>query len=317
MVRITNYGGIITSMEMPGRDGRRQEITAGFDSLAPYLGNHPHFGVIVGRFANRIANGSFTIEGKEYFLPANNGPNHLHGGSGGFHTKLWDHLMETFDDHAVLRLKYNSPHLEAGYPGNLEAEVTYTVSDDNSMEVVFHATTDRATHVNLTGHAYFNLGGFAETIGSHRLMLNADQYLELDDVQIPTGRMLNCRGTNFYFRQPVRLAENKVPAELELDHCFVLNDQRSPDEAAAMLHHEASGRRLRIYTTQPGIQVYTSNSLDGSTRGHGGIAYLKHHAICLETQHFPDTPNHNNFPSTLLKPGNQYHHTTRYVFDVC
>ncbi len=317
IVKITNYGGIITSIQMPGRDGRKEELTTGFDSLEPYLGDHPNFGVIVGRFANRIANGRFAIDGKEYHLPVNNGPNHLHGGPDGFHSQLWGYTLDTQNDRAVLKLSLTSPHMDAGYPGRLETQVTYTVFDDNRLRMDFHATTDQATHVNLTGHAYFNLGGFSETIEGHQLMLNAHQYLELDDVQIPTGRKRNCRGTAFDFRKPARLSDNRVPHAYEMDHCFVLDEDRGPGTAAAMLCHEASGRRLKVFTTQPGIQVYTSNFLDGSISGHNGISYQKHHAICLETQHFPDAPNQPAFPSTLLRPGETYQHSIQYVFDLC
>lgn len=310
IVSITNYGGIITSILSPDRDGTLGEITAGFPDLDSYLRPHPHFGVIVGRFANRIAKGRFSIGEKEYELSLNDPPNHLHGGDGGFHGKLWEYALVENPDSTNLILSYNSPHMEEGYPGNLKAFVVYTLNDENEIIITFLAETDADTHVNLTSHSYFNLGGFKDTIFDHQLMVNAKHHLELDNTQIPTGKMLPCKGSSFDFTSPLL---NKVSHPM--DNCFVLDPEREKEDPSAILYHEGTGRKLTVYSTQPGIQVYTSNFLDGSLTGHNETAYQKHQAICLETQHFPDTPNHENFPSTLLKPGEPYWQKTRLLIE--
>ncbi len=314
-VKISNFGAAITSIRQPGKYNPPEEITAGFPILEPYRVNDPYFGVTVGRFANRIAKGRFSIGNKEYQLAVNNGPNHLHGGIEAFHKQIWEPSLEEKPGKAILILKYISPDGEEGYPGQLIATVIYTVSDDNSLEIRYEATSDKPTHINLTNHTYFNLGGFKGTVADHHLYLNADQYLQFNNVQIPTGKLLPCQGTPMDFSQPQKLETQKIPEEKELDHCFVLNTARKKNEPAAILYHEASGRRLTIFTTQPGIQVYTSNHLDGTLQGHEGTIYQKHHAICLETQHFPDTPNQSGFPSTLLRPGEIYRETNTWYFD--
>jgi aldose 1-epimerase len=314
-VSITNFGGIITSIKAPDRQGVSEEITAGFPTLEGYLNDHPYFGVIAGRFANRIAKGRFDIDGKTFSLPVNNGPNHLHGGNKGFHTRLWDYVISENPGSVNIRLRYLSPHHEEGYPGNLKAQVTYCVKEDNALEIHFEAETDATTHVNLTNHAYFNLGGFQKGVFDHQLMLDANHYLELDETQIPTGKMLPCENT-FYDYRPIPEKEKSLRQLREpMDLCFVLNHGHSLKEPAAILFHPSSGRKLSLFCTQPGIQVYTANFLDGSMRGHQGIVYQKHHAICLETQHFPDSPNQAGFPSTLLKPGEKYKHTSRFAFE--
>jgi len=309
---ITNYGGIITSIKMPDQFGNSEEITAGFPNLEDYLNDHPYFGVIAGRFANRIAKGKFEINGKKYSLPINNGPNHLHGGSQGFHTRLWNYEITEKPDHVSIRLTYSSPHLEMGYPGNLKAVVEYTVLENNVLQISSEAETDLPTHVNLTNHAYFNLSGFKDDVFAHKLFVNADHYLELDETQIPTGKNLVCEGTAFDYR-----ASNEKMSLIRepMDHCFVLNKNRSLQQPAAILFHPQSGRQIKLFCTQPGIQVYTGNFLDGSLTGHNGISYGQHQAICLETQHFPDTPNRPSFPSTLLNPGEIYRHSSKFVFE--
>lgn len=307
---ITNYGATLTSIKMPDRTGKAAEIIAGFPNLEGYLAPHPYFGATVGRFANRITGAKFTINNTEYPLSSAHEFYQLHGGVGGFHSRLWDYSLEEGDGYAVVSLSYLSPHLEDGYPGNLSAEVTYTVYEDNRLEIEFSALTDKTTHVNLTNHAYFNLSGFTEDLISHKLFLNADRYLELDEHQLPTGKYLQVKDTEYDFTSSTPLN----PTETELDFCFVLKP-RSPGEASAFLNHAGSGRKLTLFTTQPGIQVYTSNFLDGSLCGHGGTCYEKHSAVCLETQHFPDSPNKPAFPSTLLKPGEKYHQKTFFFFE--
>ena len=306
---ITNYGCIITSVRMPDRNGRVEEIVAGFPELEPYLGDHPSFGTIVGRFANRIGDARFVIDGKEYELSKNEDPNHLHGGFEGFDKKLWDCEVETSESEARLVFKYTSPHMEEGYPGNVACGVVYTLLDNNFLWMSFAAQTDAATHVNLTHHGYYNLGGFKEKITDHLLQLNASSYLELDEKQIPTGKFLKCSENDMDFRE---LRNVIVP----LDHCFVMDDVPDRMQPKVQLVHEASGRRLSIRSTQPGVQVYTGNFLDGTLKGHNGIAYTKQSAICMETQHFPDSPNKPEFPSTLLRPGENYEHMVFYRFDV-
>jgi aldose 1-epimerase len=309
-VSITNYGATLTSIKMPDRSGETSEIIAGFPDLEGYLEPHPYFGATVGRFANRIAWAKIIINNIEYPLSSEHEFYQLHGGVGGFHSRLWDYSLEEGDGYAVVSLSYLSPHLEDGFPGNLSAEVTYTVYDDNRLELEFSALTDKPTHVNLTNHAYFNLSGFDEGLTSHKLILNAAQYLELDQHQLPTGKFLPVQNTKYDFSTPRALD----PEETELDFCFILNPH-ARGEASALLYHPGSGRRMTVFTTQPGIQVYTSNFLDGRLIGHGGRCYEKHAAICLETQHFPDSPNQPDFPSTLLKPGEKYHQKTIFLFE--
>ena len=312
-ISITNYGGIITSIRMPDRQGKADEITAGFPSLEPYLNNHPYFGTITGRYANRIANGRFTLEGKTWELPTNSPSGHLHGGPGGFHTRLWDYTIEQKNEETSLHLTYLSPHLEEGYPGNLSARVTYTLKKNDELLISYEAQTDAPTHVNLTNHAYFNLGGFRKKIFDHHLMVDANHYLELNDQLLPTGKLAQLEGTSIDYRlQDGSLRPISEPA----DYCFVLNHGHSLDHPAAVLFHPDSGRRLSLFCTQPGIQVYTANFLDGSLKGHQDVIYEQHHAVCLETQHFPDSPNHPEFPSTLLRPGETYRHQSRFVFDI-
>jgi aldose 1-epimerase len=314
-ISITNYGGIITSVIMPDKHSNREEITAGFPTLSDYLKGHPHFGVIVGRFANRIAKGSFAIEGEIFSLPINNGLNHLHGGDNGFHVKLWDYDFEEKNDSASLKLTYLSPHLEEGYPGNLEVSVIYTVNDNNELAIDFFAKTDTATHVNLTSHGYFNLSGFKNNIFDHHLYVNSDKYVEVDETQIPTGKLIPSSNFPFDFSTSKQLECGIKSIPGGIDHCYVLNKDKSFKAPAAILTHEESGRKLIVYCTHPGLQVYTGNSLDGSEKGHNGIVYHKNWAICMEMQHLPDSPNQPSFPSTLLKPGETYHQKAKLVFE--
>jgi aldose 1-epimerase len=316
VVKMTNYSGIITSIQTPDKAGKLEEICAGFDQLADYLAPHPYFGAIVGRYANRIAHGKFSLNDQEYSLSINNGAHHLHGGFKGFHTKLWEYRLENHAQTAELKLFYQSAAGEEGYPGNLDAMVTYTISDENEIIITFQAITDQPTAVNLTHHGYYHLNGFRGDIGDHLLRIAADAYLPVDSSGIPSGEMLPVAATEFDFSRPTVLANriNAIPGGI--DHCFVLRQPCTLDVLAAELIHEKSGRCLQVFCTQPGIQIYTGNFLDGSLCGHHGIRYRKHQAICLETQHFPDSPNHPHFPSTWLFPGQTYFQQTRLLFSI-
>ncbi|TVQ94610.1 MAG: galactose mutarotase [Bacteroidetes bacterium] len=306
---ITNYGCIITSIRMPDRNGKVEEISAGFPQLESYLGEHPYFGAIVGRFANRIGGASFVIDGKKYELGKNQDPNHLHGGFEGLDKKLWDCKVEASESDAKLIFRYKSPDLEEGYPGNLLCEVMYSLLDNNFLWMSFSAETDAPTHVNLTHHGYYNLGGFKNKITDHLLQLKSSSYLELDESFIPTGRLLDCKENDMDYND---LRKVKVP----LDNCFVMDEDPDYLQPKVRLVHEPSGRSLSIRSTQPGVQVYTGNFLDGTLKGHNDVSYMQHSAICLETQDFPDSPNKPGFPSTLLRPGERYEHMVFYQFDV-
>ena len=312
---IMNFGGIITSLQMPDRNGKVEEITSGFPDFEDYLKPHPFFGAIIGRFANRISNPGFSIDGVHYPLTMNNGDCQLHGGFNGFDKKLWDFELKEFSDKATLKLKYRSIDLEEGYPGNVNAKVTYTVQDNNSLEIEYKAATDKPTHVNLTNHAYYNLGGFKNTIEDHEMFINSATYLELNEKLTATGKRISCKGTVYDFLKLSRLADNNIPAEHELDYCFVFPENRNVEEPVAVLSHPGSGRRLKLFTTQPSMQVYSCNFWDGSLHGHNGTIYNKYGALALETQHLPNSPNIPEFPSTLLLPGEQYRQRSVYVFE--
>ena len=306
-IAMTNYGGIITSIQMPDCDGNIEEIAAGFPDLDSYLKEHPYFGALVGRYANRIASGCFKINNQTYHLSKNDNGNILHGGFKGFDSKLWEYKITHEDTKASLVLSYLSPDMEEGFPGNLKAQVTYTLSDNNQFEVLLSAQTDAATHVSFTQHTYFNLGGFKKEITDHKLYLNADSYLESNGFFIPTGKLIPCQNSFFDY---TKLSPVKYP----LDHCFVLNNLNSREQKSAVLIHEESGRKVTLYCTQPGIQVYTGNFLDGTLKGHNQSTYRQYGAICLEPQHFPDSPNKPEFPTTLILPGETYNHRILMVF---
>ncbi len=313
-VSITNYGGIISSVRLPDRNGKKEEITAGFGNLNQYLDPHPYFGAIVGRYAGRISKGILPVDKQIFQLEQNSDGHHLHGGTTGFHTKLWEAELDSQTESASLRLRYLSPHLDGNYPGNLQVEARYLITDDNRIQLEFTAVTDRPTHLNLTNHAYFNLNAFRADVGDHSLKINAQRFVELNENLLPTGRLLNLEGTVFDFRQETLLRNRAIPSQHELDHCFVL-DTPVAGEPALECRHEASGRRIRIFTSQPGIQVYSGNFLDGSLIGHHETIYTKHSAICFETQHFADSPNQPAFPGTLLREGEVYRESTTYIFD--
>jgi len=301
-VTITNYGGAVVSLKAPDRNGRFGNVVLGFETLDEYVRNPRYFGGLIGRHANRIDHGKFSLNGTEYQLTQNNGVNHLHGGFRGFDKRIWEAKTED----SVLQLEYLSADNEEGYPGNLRASVAYTLSE-NTIEIDYEATTDRDTIVSLTNHSYFNLAGGGDIL-SHELVLNADSFTPVSDDLIPTGEIKSVENTPMDFR-------NSRPIEHGgYDHNFVLNDYDGSLRLAARLYEPTSGRVLEILTTAPGIQFYSGNFLDGSLIGRGGVPYEQYAGLCLEPQHFPDAPNHANFPSTTLRPGETYRHNSVYRF---
>jgi aldose 1-epimerase len=314
-VKITNYGGIVTSWVAPDKNGNKSNIVLGFDSLSGYLAKSPYFGALVGRYGNRIANGKFKIGDTTYTLATNNGKNHLHGGLKGFDKVVWDATIT--DSVPALTLDYTSKDGEEGYPGNLKVTVIYTLSDDNELGIEYSAETDKPTPVNLTNHSYFNLtGSVSNSVLNQTLQVNADAYTPVDSTLIPTGVLQPVKGTPFDFTTATAIGAriNNVPGGY--DHNFVLNSKDGSLKLAAVLADSISGRKLEVYTTQPGLQFYTGNFLDGSIKTTDGKPVNKNAALCLETQHFPDSPNEPSFPSTILKPGEKYHSITKYKLSV-
>ncbi len=321
-VSIATWGATVTSLRVPDRNGAIADVVLGFDTLAPYLKEHPFFGVVVGRYANRIGQGRFTLDHKEYRLTINNGKNQLHGGPEGFYRKVWKAEEVDAKDGPAVKLTYVSPDGEEGYPGTLTASVTYTLTDDGALRMEYGATTDKPTVVNLTNHAYFNLAGQGEgEILGHELTVHAARYTPVDDTSIPTGELRSVAGTPFDFRKPVALGTRIAAEDAQLvigkgyDHNFVLDGgvTRKPRLVASM-RDPKSGRALEIVTTEPGLQLYTGNFLDGTIKGKGGKVYGHREGFCLETQHYPDSPNHPSFPSVVLRPGKHYQSTTLYRF---
>ncbi len=307
-VDIITYGGAITSLWAPDRNGHFGDVVLGFGSLEDYTSNPRYFGALIGRYANRIAQGRFTLEGVEYQLPRNNDGNHLHGGFRGFDKQVW--TAKEGED--VLHLSYFSKDGEEGYPGNVEAFVDYHLSD-SELSIEYRATTDRDTIVNLTNHSYFNLTGDG-TILKHELTLHADSFTPVSDDLIPTGEIAPVAGTPMDFRQARAIGSQLGLTASGYDHNFVFNDWDGSLRSAARLCEPVSGRVLEILTTQPGMQFYSGNFLDGSFVGKNGVAYMKYAGLCLEPQHFPDAPNHSNFPSTVLRAGEEYRQTTVFRF---
>jgi aldose 1-epimerase len=322
-VRVTNYGAIITSIIVPDRNGKRADVSLGYDRVEDYINavDKPYFGAVVGRYGNRIAKGEFTLDGETYSLLQNNGENHLHGGAIGFDKVVW--AVDEYVEGKSLTLSYLAKDKEEGYPGNLELIIVYTLADDNSLVVDYHATTDKATPINVTQHTYFNLKGEGQgTILDHKLMLNAKTFTPVDESLIPTGEMPAVAGTPFDFTTAKAIGHDidqqneQLVFGLGYDHNWILNKDGKEGELslAAQVHEPSSGRVMEIYTTEPGIQFYCGNFLDGRLKGKSGKPYVHRGGFCLETQHFPDSPNQPNFPSTILKPGETYESKTVFKF---
>ncbi len=317
--RIMTYGAILVSLKVPDRNGVLADVNLGFDSLAGYLGTHPYFGAVIGRYANRIAKARFSLDGIEYRLAPNNNGNTLHGGIKGFDKVVWKAVPVKVAYGTGVKLTYLSKDMEEGFPGNLSVTVVYTLTDTNELEIRYEATTDKATPVNLTNHAYWNLKGEGQgDVLGHRLQIEADKITAVDSAAnlIPTGEIVPVAGTPFYFTSPHAIGERIAKVEGGYDHNFVLRSGGGALTLAARVEEPASGRVLEIWTDQPGIQLYTGNFLDGKVIGKGGKAYGKHFAFCLETQHFPDSPNQPNFPTTILRPGQTYRTVTVHKFSV-
>lgn len=315
IARIITWGANLTELHMPDRDGKVADVTLGFDEPERWLKPHPFFGCIAGRYANRIAKGQFTLDGKTYQLATNNSPNHLHGGKVGFDKKNW--RVEAAGENAA-RFRYTSPDGEEGYPGKLEVSLTYTLTDDNGLRLDYEATTDAPTIVNLTNHAYFNLGSSSDVL-AHELKINADRYTAVDATSIPTGQSPEVDKTmDFREAKPIGrdIAGMKDAPGGGFDHNFVIRGWKAGQlTEAAELRDPSSGRVMKVLTTEPGIQAYTGNYLD-AVKGRGGKSYNRFAGLCLETQHFPDSPNQPSFPTTVLRPGEKYQSTTIYQFSV-
>ncbi len=318
-VKITQYGAIITEIHAPNRNGKDDDVVLGFDNLDRYLKGHPFFGAIAGRVANRIANGRFTLDGKEYTLATNNGPNHLHGGLKGFDKKVWKSKPLPAGAHSVaVEMSCFSLDGEEGYPGNLTLTVLYTLTDRNELRIDYKATTDKATPVNFTNHSYFNLAGSGDIL-AHELWLNADNYTPVDDGLIPTGEIKSVKGTALDFTKQTAVGARYKETGLKTpgyDHNFVLNHGGKRLDLAARVEEPRSGRVMEVLTTEPGVQFYTANGLDGSLTGVGGVQYPRFGGFCLETQHFPDSINKPNFPSVVLRPRETFQSTTVFKFSV-
>ncbi len=319
---ITNYGGAVVSLKVPDRNGKLADVVLGYDTADGYVNDKAYFGAIVGRYGNRIAHAQFVLDGKTHTLAKNNGENTLHGGIKGFNKALWTAKILPAKDGQSLELSYLSKDGEEGFPGNLKVSVIYTLTDSNALRIVYSATTDKKTVLNLTSHGYFNLAGQGSgDILGHLLMIQADKFTPVDAALIPTGELRDVDGTPFDFRKPTAIGAriDQDNEQLKLgggyDHNFVLHRSAGVGESlAARVLEPASGRVLEVWTTEPGIQFYTGNFLDGKTPGKGGVAYPRRNAFCLETQHYPDSPNQPKFPSVVLNPGERYHTITTYKF---
>ncbi|MDM7924486.1 MAG: aldose epimerase family protein [bacterium] len=317
--KITNYGGIVTALFVPDRKGRLGDVVLGYDTLAPYLTQTTFFGALIGRYGNRIGKGQFMLDGKKVQVTRNDGPNTLHGGRFGFDKVLW--TAEPSDSSAALKLTYTSKDGEEGYPGNLTATVVYTLTDDNALRIDYEARTDKPTVVNLTHHSYFNLSAdpSGDALGTELTIL-ADHFTPVDATLIPTGEIRPVDGTPFDFRKPTKIGarigmdDDQLKKGRGYDHNWVLNGWDGTLQTVAAAYDSASGRVMEVLTTEPGMQFYSGNFLDGTLTGKGGIRYNRRSGFCLETQHYPDSPNHPNFPSTVLRPGETYKTTTVYRF---
>jgi aldose 1-epimerase len=315
-VKILNYGGIVTHLYVPDGDGGTVDVVLGYDSLDGYLEDTPYFGAIVGRYGNRIAKGQFELDGKSYQLPLNDGKNHLHGGIKGFDNVVWKVDDFIYPDSAGIILTYLSKDGEEGFPGNLDVQVTYTLTNKNELEIDYKATTDQPTIVNLTHHSYFNLKGQGEgDILDHQLQIMAEKYIPVDETLIPTGELREVKGSAMDFTTPHSIGSRIAKVAGGYDHTLVLNGYNGKQLfLAAKLTDPKNDRTMEVYTDQPGIQFYSGNFLDGSITGKDNRVYKKHFGLCLETQHFPDSPNQPDFPTTEHRPGEQYETTTIYKF---
>lgn len=311
-VNIINYGAIVTAVYVPDREGKTENITLGFNSLEEYEEKGPYFGAICGRYANRIADGKFTLDGKEYQLAQNNPPSHLHGGELGFDKKVWAAESFSKKDEVGVRLSLVSPDGEEGYPGKLTLNVVYTLNNENELKIDYTATTDKATPINVTNHCYWNLASEG-TVLDHELVLNCDQYLPVSKEAIPTGELAPVKGTPMDFTAAHKIGERIGQVEGGYDHCWVVNETEKQPAFTARVKDPESGRVMEVFTTEPGVQFYTGNFLDG-TKASGG--YPKNGGLCLEAQHFPNSPNQPEFPNTILKPGEVYEQTTVHKFSV-
>lgn len=318
-LRAMSYGAIIVSLTAPDRHGTYADVVLGYDSLAGYVASSPYFGAVVGRYGNRIAQGRFTLDGEAHTLATNNGPNALHGGVRGFDKVVWTVDTSHVADGPRVTFRHVSPDGDEGYPGTLTAAVSYTLTATNEVQIAYEATTDRATPVNLTQHSYFNLAGTGDILG-HVLTIAADRYVPVDSTLIPTGELAPVAMTPFDFTAPIAVGARIDTGHPQLrngggyDHTFVLTRPDTGLVLAATLREPTSGRTLRLFTTEPGVQFYSGNFLDGTLTGKGGIAYQRRSGLCLETQHFPDSPNRPAFPSTILRPGEVYRSRTVWRF---
>jgi aldose 1-epimerase len=315
--KLITYGATVAELHVPDKNGKMGDVVLGFDNLPGYLGPHPHFGGAIGRYGNRIAKGKLTVDGKEYQLAINNPPNSLHGGPTGFDKRVWKGEPVEVKDGAAVRFTYFSKDGEENFPGNLTATVTYTLTNANELKLEYTATTDKDTVVNLTNHSYFNLSGDGSgDILKYVLYLNADSYTPVDATLIPTGEIASVANTPLDFRKPTEIGAHigEIKGIGGYDHNFVVNGKAGTLRIAARVSDPVSGRHMEVWTTEPAVQFYSAIGLDGSIKGKGGVAYQKYGAICLETQHYPDSPNRPNFPSTVLKPGTKFHSETIYKF---
>ncbi|WP_224998462.1 aldose epimerase family protein [Cesiribacter sp. SM1] len=323
VAKITNYGGIVTSLILPDKNGKMEDVVLGFDSLSGYLQDDvPYFGAIIGRYGNRIAGGKFSLDGQEYTLAQNNGPNTLHGGLKGFDKRVWQAEEMRSEDGVGVKMHYLSPDGEEGYPGNLSVDVVYTLTDNNELIIEYSATTDKPTVVNLTNHSYFNFtGNTKRDILDHKVMIKADKFVPVDEDLIPTGQLQDVKGTPMDFTNAARVGQsiNADHEQIKLgrgyDHTWVLGEPGQM-KLAATVYEPATGRYMETHTTEPGVQFYTGNFLNGQMVGKGGVTYDYRYGLCLETQHLPDSPNQPQFPSVALRPGETYSAKTVYKFAV-
>jgi aldose 1-epimerase len=320
-VGICNYGGLVIFLKVPDRSGHFGDVVLGYDDLADYIKDSPYFGALIGRYGNRIAKGKFTLNGKEYTLAVNNGPNALHGGLKGFDKVVWEPRLLASPEGPALELRYTSKDGEEGYPGTLSVTVVYTLTEDNALQIEYTATTDKDTVVNLTHHSYFNLAGRGDIL-NHQVMIPADRFTPVDSTLIPTGELKAVDGTPFDFRTPTAIGAriNQEDEQLKFgkgyDHNWVINKPPGQLGLMARVYEPTTGRVLEVWSTEPGLQFYSGNFLDGSLTGKGGWVYQFRNGFCMEPQHYPDSPNQPNFPSVVLKPGQVYQNTIIYKFSV-